>query len=110
MALCGKRRHLIEAARAIGCTRSQIRWRVELPIALSQIVLGINRTIMMALSMLVITALVGTRDLGQEVYIALTKAGIGRGIIAGVGVACIAIAGDRLINQWAQKKRMEFGL
>ena len=52
----------------------------------------------------------GTWDLGQEVYIALTKAGKGRGIIAGVGVACIAVAGDRLINQWAQKKRMEFGL
>ena len=73
--------------------------------------LGINQTIMMALSMLVITALVGTRDLGQEVLgIALTKADTGRGIIAGVGVACIAIVADRLINQWAQKKRMEFGL
>ena len=60
--------------------------------------------------MLVITALVGTRDLGQEVYIALTKAGTSRSIIAGVGVACIAIVGDQVINQWAQKKRMEFGL
>ena len=77
---------------------------------MSQIILGINQTIMMALSKLVITALVGTRDLGQEVYIALTKAGKGRGIIAGVGVACIAVAGDRLINQWAQKTQMEFGL
>lgn len=102
--------HLIEAARAIGCTRTQIRWRIELPIALPQIMLGINQTIMMALSMLVITALVGTRDLGQEVYIALTKADTGRGIIAGVGVACIAIVADRLINRWAQRKRMEFGL
>jgi glycine betaine/proline transport system permease protein len=102
--------HLIEAARAIGCTRTQIRWRIELPIALPQIMLGINQTIMMALSMLVITALVGTRDLGQEVYIALTKADTGRGIIAGIGVACIAIVADRLINRWAQRKRMEFGL
>jgi|TARA_B100000315_G_scaffold121248_2_gene111051 glycine betaine/proline transport system permease protein len=102
--------HLIEAARAIGCTRSQIRWRIELPIALPQIMLGINQTIMMALSMLVITALVGTRDLGQEVYIALTKADTGRGIVAGIGVACIAIVADRLISQWARKKRVEFGL
>ena len=46
--------------------------------------LGINQTIMLALSMLVITALVGTRDLGQEVYIALTKADTGRGIVAGL--------------------------
>ncbi|HJP08239.1 MAG: ABC transporter permease [Acidiferrobacteraceae bacterium] len=102
--------HLIEASSAMGCTRSQIRWRVQLPIALPQIMLGINQTIMMALSMLVITALVGTRDLGQEVYIALTKADTGRGIVAGIGVACIAIIADRFINQWSRKKKREFGL
>ena len=56
--------------------------------------LGINQTIMLALSMLVITALVGTRDLGQEVYIALTKADTGRGIVAGLCVAFIAIISD----------------
>ena len=53
---------------------------------------------MLALSMLVITALVGTRDLGQEVYIALTKADIGRGLVAGLCVAVIAIIADRLIR------------
>jgi glycine betaine/proline transport system permease protein len=58
----------------------------------------------------VITALVGTRDLGQEVYIALTKADTGRGIVAGIGVACIAIIADRFINQWSRKKKREFGL
>ncbi|MDP6029116.1 MAG: ABC transporter permease subunit [Arenicellales bacterium] len=102
--------HLIEASRAMGCTPNQIRWRVQLPIALPQIMLGINQTIMMALSMLVITALVGTRDLGQEVYIALTKADTGRGIVAGVCVACIAIVADRFISQWSHKKKMELGL
>ena len=56
--------------------------------------LGVNQTIMMALSMLVITALVGTRELGQEVYIALTKADTGRGIVAGVCVAFIAIIAE----------------
>ncbi|MDZ7811061.1 MAG: ABC transporter permease subunit [Arhodomonas sp.] len=66
----------IEAARMCGCT-PQIRWRVQLPLALPEIMLGLNQTIMMALSMLVITALVGTGDLGQEVYIALTRADIG---------------------------------
>ena len=49
-----------------------------------EILLGLNQTIMFALSMLVITALVGTRDLGQEVYIALTKADPGRGLVAGL--------------------------
>ena len=64
--------HLIEAAVATGCTRRQILWRVQLPLALPEILLGVNQTVLLALSMLVITALVGTRDLGQEVYIALT--------------------------------------
>ena len=71
--------------------------------------LGINQTIMMALSMLVITALVGTRDLGQEVYIALTKADTGRGLVAGVSVAFIAIIADRLIKAWVKRKRSQLG-
>jgi len=102
--------HLVEAARAMGCTRQQILRRVQLPIALPEIMLGINQTIMMALSMLVITALVGTRDLGQEVYIALTKADTGRGIVAGLSVAFIAMTADRLINAWAKRKKQELGL
>ena len=60
--------------------------------------------------MLVITALVGTRDLGQEVYIALTKADTGRGIVAGVCVAFIAIIADRLISAWANRKKRELGI
>ncbi len=102
--------HLIEAAQAMGCTSRQILRRVQLPIALPEIMLGINQTIMMALSMLVITALVGTRDLGQEVYIALTKADTGRGIVAGVSVAFIAITADRLISAWARRKKQQLGL
>ncbi len=101
---------LIEASRAMGCSRMQLLRRVQLPIALPEIMLGINQTIMMALAMLVITALVGTRDLGQEVYIALTKADTGRGVVAGVCVAFIAIIADRLIGAWAWKKKREFGL
>ena len=101
---------LIEAAVTSGCTRRQTLWKVQLPIALPEIMLGINQTIMLALSMLVITALVGTRDLGQEVYIALTKADTGRGIVAGLCVAFIAIISDRLIGAWARRKKRELGL
>ena len=101
---------LIEAAATSGCTRRQTLWKVQLPIALPEIMLGINQTIMLALSMLVITALVGTRDLGQEVYIALTKADTGRGIVAGLCVAFIAIISDRLIGAWARRKKHELGL
>jgi len=102
--------HLVEAARAIGCTRRQILWRVQIPLALPEIMLGINQTIMMALAMLVITALVGTRDLGQEVYIALTKADTGRGVVAGFSVAFIAIIADRLIAAWVKRRKRELGL
>ena len=101
---------LIEAAITSGCTRRQTLWKVQLPVALPEIMLGINQTIMLALSMLVITALVGTRDLGQEVYIALTKADTGRGIVAGLCVAFIAIISDRLIGAWARRKKRELGL
>jgi glycine betaine/proline transport system permease protein len=101
---------LIEAARTSGCTRRQILWKVQLPLALPEIMLGINQTIMFALSMLVITALVGTRDLGQEVYIALTKADTGRGIVAGLSVAFIAIISDRLIAAWSRRRKQQLGL
>ncbi|MDX1434234.1 MAG: ABC transporter permease subunit [Gammaproteobacteria bacterium] len=104
------RADVVEAARAMGCTRRQILWRVQLPVAMPEIMLGINQTIMLALAMLVITALVGTRDLGQEVYIALTKADTGRGIVAGVCVAFIAIIADRLIAAWARAKKRELGI
>ncbi|MBF8292314.1 MAG: transporter permease subunit, partial [Steroidobacteraceae bacterium] len=57
---------VIEAATAMGATRMQIMLRIRLPLALPSILLGINQTIMLALSMLVITALVGTRDLGRR--------------------------------------------
>lgn len=102
--------HLIEAAVATGCTRRQILWRVQLPLALPEIMLGINQTILFALAMLVITALVGTRDLGQEVYIALTKVDMGRGIVAGLCVAFLGIVADRLLRAGADRFRRRLGI
>ncbi len=100
---------VVEAGRAMGCTPVQILTKIKLKLALPELMLGLNQTIMFALSMLVITALVGTRDLGQEVYIALTKADTGRGIVAGLAVAFIAIIADRLISAGAArlKERMQ---
>ena len=69
---------------------------IRLRMALPEILLGLNQTIMFALSMLVITALVGTRDLGQDVYIALTKADTGRGIVAGLAYGGLYRASGRL--------------
>ncbi len=101
---------LIEAGIVAGCTRWQLLRKIKLPLALPEILLGLNQTIMLALSMLVITALVGTRDLGQEVYIALTKADSGRGIIAGLSVAAIAIILDRILAASARNARASLGL
>lgn len=101
---------LIEAGQAMGCTPWQILTRIRLKLALPEIMLGLNQTVMFALSMLVITALVGTRDLGQEVYIALTKADPGRGLVAGLAVAFIAIIADRLIQAGARRSRERLGL
>lgn len=96
---------LIEAGLVSGCTKRQLLWRIKLPLATPQLLLGLNQTIMLALSMLVITALVGTRDLGQEVYIALTKANAGQGIVAGLSVAALAILADRIVNALADGQR-----
>ncbi len=101
---------LVEAGIVSGCTPLQTLTKIKLKLALPEILLGINQTIMLALSMLVITALVGTRDLGQEVYIALTKADTGRGITAGLCVAFIAIIADRLITAGARRAKARLGL
>jgi len=58
----------------------------------------------------VITALVGTRDLGQQVYIALTKADSGLGIVAGLSVAFIAIVADRILSASAKRAKQRLGL
>ena len=101
---------LIEAGRMAGCTPRQLLFRVKLPLATPQLLLGLNQTIMLAMSMLVITALVGTRDLGQEVYIALTRADAGQGVVAGLAVAFIAMIADRVVHAAADGQRRRLGL
>ena len=101
---------IIEAALICGCSPRQLLFKIKLPLAIPEILLGINQTIMLALSMLVITALVGTRDLGQEVYIGLTKADIGRGLIAGLCVAFISIIADRIIKAGSNKLKNKYGI
>ncbi|ESZ38423.1 ABC transporter permease subunit [Mesorhizobium sp. L2C066B000] len=100
---------LIEAAKVSGCTPRQTFFRVQIPLALPEIMLGVNQTILMALAMIIICAMVGTRDLGQEVFIALSKADSGRGIVAGLAIAFIGIVADRLFNAWTAKARARLG-
>jgi glycine betaine/proline transport system permease protein len=100
----------VEAARSVGCTRTQVLFQVKLPLALPEIMLGLNQTIMFGLAMLVITALVGTKGLGQSIYIALGKADSGAGIVAGLSMALIAMIADRIIQSWSNKKKRALGL
>jgi glycine betaine/proline transport system permease protein len=101
---------LIEAGIVSGCTKRQLFWNVQLPIALPEIMLGINQTILLALSMIIICAMIGTRDLGQEVFKALSKADAGRGIVAGLAIAFIGIVADRLITAWVNRIKARRGL
>ena len=101
---------LIEAAEGIGCTKRQLLWQVKLPLALPEIMLGLNQTIMYGLAMLVIAALVGTKGLGQLVYIALGQADAGVGIVAGLGMAIIAMVADRIIQAWSAQRKAALGL
>jgi glycine betaine/proline transport system permease protein len=94
-----------EAARACGATNWQLLWQVKLPLALPEIMLGLNQTIMMALAMVVVAALVGAKGLGQDIMIALNEADPGAGIVSGLCVAFIAITADRIIQSWVQRKR-----
>jgi glycine betaine/proline transport system permease protein len=100
----------VEAAIAAGTTRWQRLWKVEMPIAFPEILLGINQTIMMALAMVAITALIGSRDLGQEIYKALPGADTGRGLLAGLGIAFIGITADRLIGTWSNRRKAALGM
>jgi glycine betaine/proline transport system permease protein len=100
----------LEAGVALGCTKRQMFWQVRLPQAVPEILLGVNQTIMYALAMLVIAALVGTTDLGQEVYIALGKADAGSGLVAGISMALIAMIADRVLQNAASSRKAALGL
>ena len=94
------RADVIEAVEQMGATPAQTLFQAKLPLALPVIMLGLNQTIMASLSMLAIAALVGTRDLGQAVYVALSNADAGMGLIAGLSIAFLAILADRLVQAW----------
>ena len=101
---------VVEAAVAAGCSRRQMLWRVQLPLALPEIMLGLNQTIVFALFMVIIAALIGTQDLGREILQALTYTDVGRGIAAGLCIAFIGIAADRIIGAWRDRQRRALGL
>ncbi len=92
----------MEAAVSLGSTRWQVLRKVQLPLARRTIGIGINQTIMMALSMVVITALIGAPGLGRNVLQALQKGHVGEAFDAGIAIVILAIVLDRLTDHAGQ--------
>ena len=89
---------LLEAAQAFGATGQQTLWKVELPSALPQIMAGLNQTIMLSLSMVVIAALVGADGLGVPVVRALNTVNTAKGFESGLVIVVVAIMLDRMLR------------
>lgn len=96
-------KHLLEAARAFGGTPRQTLFKVELPYAFPQIMAGLNQTIMLALSMVVIAALVGADGLGVPVVRALNQVNTALGFESGFVIVVVAIILDRMLNVGERK-------
>jgi glycine betaine/proline transport system permease protein len=90
---------LVEAAQAFGATPWQVLVRVQFPIAMPTILAGLNQTIMMALSMVVIAALIGAGGLGTPVVLGLNTLDIGLATIGGVAIVLLAMVLDRITQE-----------
>ncbi|MXZ80815.1 MAG: ABC transporter permease subunit [Gammaproteobacteria bacterium] len=86
----------MEAARSFGSTRIQILFKVQIPISLPSIMLGINQTIMMALGLVILATFIGAAGLGTEVWRAIYKLKVGWSLEAGLCIVFMAIVLDRL--------------
>ena len=89
-------KEIVEASESFGPTSGQLLRKVQLPLAKPSILLGVNQTIMMVLSVVIIAGLIGAAGLGQEVVFALGKQQIGRGVVAGVCILLLAVSLDRI--------------
>ncbi len=89
---------LVEAGLQMGCTPLQFILKIALPVSRRRMVLGISQTVLMALSMVVITALIGTTDLGQMTLAAVSQADPGAAAVAGIAVAALGTIADRLLT------------
>ena len=96
-------REVVEAAEAFGATSWQRLFKVELPLALPNLMAGVNQTTMMALAMVVIASMIGARGLGEEVLLGIQRLDVGRGAEAGVAIVALAIVMDRLTQAAGQR-------
>lgn len=95
----------VEAGLAFGCTRHQLLLKVQLPLALPSIMAGVNQTIMLALSMVVIASMIGAGGLGNTVLTGIQRLNVGLGFEGGLGVVLLAILLDRITQSFGRKRK-----
>ncbi|WP_353643224.1 proline/glycine betaine ABC transporter permease [Mesorhizobium sp. WSM2239] len=95
---------LVEAATAFGATAWQTLWEVQFPLALRTVMAGLNQTLMLALSMVVIAALIGAGGLGLTVYTGLGRLDVGNATAGGIGIVLLAIILDRITQGLGEKR------
>ncbi len=98
-------RSVVEAARAFGSSPAQILYKVELPLATPTIMAGVNQTIMLALSMVVIASLISVKGLGNEVLRVMGRLDAGKAIVSGLGIVILAVVLDRITQGIGQTGR-----
>lgn len=96
-------REVLEASRAFGASPRQQLFGVQLPLALPNIMAGINQTTMLALSMVVIASMIGARGLGEQVLLGIQRLDVGRGTLAGVAIVALAIVLDRITQAYGKR-------
>jgi glycine betaine/proline transport system permease protein len=95
---------LVECSQAFGATRMQRLVKLDLPLAAPTIMAGINQTVMLALSMVVIAAMIGAKGLGGEVWKAIQRLQMGRGFEAGIAIVIVAMILDRVLQKLGTRK------
>ena len=96
---------VVEAARAFGASPAQVLFKVELPLATPTILAGVNQTIMLSLSMVVIASMIAVKGLGNEVLRAMGRLDAGKAIVGGLGIVILAIVLDRITQGMGQSGR-----
>lgn len=96
---------VLEASRAFGANRMKQLFGVQLPLAMPNIMAGVNQTTMMALAMVVIASMIGVRGLGYEVLQGINRLQVGRGLLAGLGIVIIAIIFDRITQEFGRRQQ-----
>ncbi|PXX50623.1 ABC transporter permease [Aquitalea magnusonii] len=101
---------LLEAARSFGTTRWQLLFGVQLPLARPSIMAGVNQSIMMALAMVVIASMIGSRGLGEDVLAGINNMDMGKGMQSGLAIVILAIVIDRISQAYGQDGRLKKAL